>query len=381
MKSIRAFRAHYCLARAILVVTSLSIMFLPACVAASPTVSFVVTPGSIKTDAFVQENYPAGVGYRSTILDIYFTDPASPFTFRKEDGIDQIIVETIDSAKVSVDIAIYNFDIYSIQKAVQDAANRGVSVRIVTESDNSENYSIVRLRDAGISVVEDDQNGLMHNKFVIIDGQQVWTGSANFSEDSFYIDDNVMILIKDAQIAQNYQVEFEELFSDGLFGAAGDTDQPYPKVTIGPYQIETLFSPDDAPVRPIVERIQKAENEIVFFTYALTGEDFGDALLEASANGVKIEGIFDDQLSNNVGSQLARLRSAGVSVWVDSPDRLMHQKVIVIDKAVVIVGSYNFSANAEKRNDENLLIIENPAIAQFFLDEFAKLKLFSEKLP
>ncbi len=51
----------------------------------------------------------------------------------------------------------------------------------------------------------------------------------------------------------------------------------------------------------------------------------------------------------------------------------MHHKVIIIDREIVILGSYNFSASAEERNDENTLIIHNPDIAALFLDEFTRI--------
>ncbi len=381
MKSLRSYCASIQPPKTIAVIASLAVLILSACSVDTPFTSVSVSPTPPLKDDFVQKIIPAGIGYLSADMEIYFTNPASPFAYRREDGIDEIIANSIDAAKVSVDIAIYGFDLYSIQKAVQDAHNRGVSVRIVTESDNIENYSIIRLKDAGIPVVDDGQNGLMHNKFVIIDGTQVWTGSANFSEESFYLDNNVMILLRDTKIAQNYLVEFEELFTDKLFGTAGDIQQPFPVVSMGPILIKTFFSPDDTPVRPIVGLIQNAQKEINFYTYALTGEDFGDALLVASANGVLVEGIFDDQLSTNAGSQLPGLLSAGLPMWIDPSSQRMHQKVMVIDQTIVIVGSYNFSANAEKHNDENLLVIESPAVAQIFLDEFTRLKLISEKQP
>jgi phosphatidylserine/phosphatidylglycerophosphate/cardiolipin synthase-like enzyme len=51
----------------------------------------------------------------------------------------------------------------------------------------------------------------------------------------------------------------------------------------------------------------------------------------------------------------------------------MHHKVLIIDGRTVVTGSYNFTANAERRNDENVLVIHNPQIAAQFLEEFHRL--------
>ena len=58
----------------------------------------------------------------------------------------------------------------------------------------------------------------------------------------------------------------------------------------------------------------------------------------------------------------------------DGIDGLLHHKVFIIDEKIVVMGSYNFSQNAEERNDENLLIIYDPVIAEQFLFEFKRVQ-------
>ncbi|MSR54347.1 MAG: DUF1669 domain-containing protein, partial [Gemmataceae bacterium] len=64
---------------------------------------------------------------------------------------------------------------------------------------------------------------------------------------------------------------------------------------------------------------------------------------------------------------------AGLAVFLDANPRNMHHKVIVIDGEIVICGSFNFSDNADRTNDENLLIIYNRAIAAKFEEEFQRI--------
>ena len=96
-------------------------------------------------------------------------------------------------------------------------------------------------------------------------------------------------------------------------------------------------------------------------------------MLERARAGVTVAGVFDEsQVKSNRGGEYDNLAASGLDVHLDgSPDR-MHHKVIVVDERVVITGSYNFSASAEERNDENTLIIHSPEIAAHYLKEFER---------
>ncbi len=86
------------------------------------------------------------------------------------------------------------------------------------------------------------------------------------------------------------------------------------------------------------------------------------------------------QVTSNLGGEYDRLRAAGVNVRLDGNPANMHHKVIIIDGQVLATGSYNFSASAEERNDENTLIIHNPQIAGEYLAEFERIfELATEK--
>ena len=350
------------------------LMVLTACVTTTHSSPLPTTQTVMRIGAYKQIVLPNGYGWESPSISVYFTDPTSPFAYEKTDGIEQFLAKSIDSAKVSVDMAIYNLDNYSIQKALIDAYNRGVTVRIVSEQDNKDTYSIIRLQNAGIPIVFDQSTGLMHNKFVIIDGVQVWTGSANFSDNSFFQDRNNMIHITSRDLAMNYEQEFKEMFSQGIFGWAGKIGNPRSIAFVDGTQIETYFSPDDEPAKRIVEILRNSQKSIYFFNYSLTGVDFSDALIQARSRGVIVSGYLDDNLSRSKGSEMTRLIENGIKVGIDDKTGLLHHKVFIIDQQIVILGSYNFSANAEKRNDENILIIHDPSLAELFTLEYQKLE-------
>ena len=62
-------------------------------------------------------------------------------------------------------------------------------------------------------------------------------------------------------------------------------------------------------------------------------------------------------------------KQAGLDVRIDGNARIMHHKVIIIDRQKVIFGSFNFSDSANDKNDENIIIIDDPTFAEFFVEE------------
>jgi len=77
-------------------------------------------------------------------------------------------------------------------------------------------------------------------------------------------------------------------------------------------------------------------------------------------------------VASNTGTEFDPFRQAGVDVLIDGNEGQMHHKVFIVDEKIVVLGSYNFSRAAEERNDENILIIYNEKIAEFFVQEFQR---------
>ena len=304
---------------------------------------------------------------------VYFTDPTAPNAKDYEGGPDEYLAAAIDQARLSVDMAMYSFNIWSVRDALLAAHQRGVQVRMVTESDNMDEEEIQQLMDAGIQVIGDRREGLMHNKFLVIDGYEVWTGSTNLGVGSVYRNDNNLIRIRSTRLAEDYTHEFEELFVDDLFGTNGPADTPYPVLTVEGTRLEVYFSPDDDPIDRLLELVGGAQQSIYFMAFSYTSDYLAGAMLSRAQVGVTVAGVFEEsQYTNSTGSEFENLRSAGLDVRLDGNPNDMHHKVIIIDEAIVITGSYNFSASAENRNDENVLILFNPQIAAQYLAEFQR---------
>ncbi len=143
--------------------------------------------------------------------------------------------------------------------------------------------------------------------------------------------------------------------------------------------MEVLFSPDDSPARRLLQILRRSEESIYFLAYSFTANSLAEAILDRAAEGVIVAGVMDaGQAVSNTGGEYERFRQAGLDVRLDGVPGLMHHKVIVIDEETVVFGSYNFSNNAETRNDENLLIMNDPDIAASFLDVFKRIQAEAE---
>lgn len=304
---------------------------------------------------------------------VYFSQPDGPNAASLRGGPDAALAAAIDQARLSVDAALYDLDLWSIRDALLDAYYRGVNVRVVVESDNIDREEIQALIEAGIEVLGDRREALMHNKFVVIDRLEVWTGSMNFTLNGAYRNNNNLIRVRSSRLAENYLDEFEEMFTLDLFSQAIQADTPYPSLTINGVEVETYFSPDDGVQSRLVALIDSAEESVYVMAFAFTADPLRDALLRANQRGVTVAGIIEQDQADNPGSDFEDLRAAGLTFVLDGNPHNMHHKVMIIDRQIVVTGSYNFSRSAEERNDENLLVIHSPEIAALYLAEFAGL--------
>ena len=259
-----------------------------------------------------------------------------------------------------------------VADALIEAHNRGIQVRVVTETDNIDEAEIGRLQEVGIPVGDDgDSDSLMHHKFVVIDERYVWTGSYNTTYNGAYKNNNNVIFIDSVPLAYNFAQEFRELFLDMQVGKPSGGFVT--KLSDGT-QISTYFSPKNDTISPLLKEIQSAEKSIHFMAFSFTHDALGDAMRDRFEFGVDVQGVFEERQANNQYSEFNTMKDAGLRVVLDENRGAMHHKVIVIDGETVVTGSYNFSKNAETRNNENLLIIKgNREIAEAYLAEFERI--------
>ncbi len=324
-----------------------------------------------------QATPPNSVARPASWCQLYFTNPV--VTSRLLDpsgGIPDQIASAFDGAQQTVDLAIYQFDLKVLSDALLRAQARGVRVRVVTDSDSLNMDGIVALLKAGVPVVPDQRQAIMHDKFAVIDGAAVWTGSMNYTFTDAYRNDNNVVAIQSPELAQNYTHEFEKMFVTRQFGAHSRGDTPHPLIMLAGTEIETYYSPAGAVAAHVNDALASARDSVLFMAFDFTRQDFGQTLLDQAAAGRDVRGVFEgQQLAAGGDAAWQLLARGGLAANIRKDGNLynMHNKVFIIDKAVVVTGSYNFSAAAENDNDENALIIHNPAIAAAYFADWEKI--------
>ena len=327
--------------------------------------------------------FRSGLGFRGPWLELYFIDPNSPFAQREVGGVDALVSASIIAASQSVDVALKDLRLDSITKALITASRRGIPVRVVAETDNLTGRSDFQaLKEAGIPVIDDQQHGLMNNRFIVIDHSQVWTGSLNYTSSGVYREYSAAVRVFSPELAADYTKEFDEMFVNNQFGQLVAPETPYPSVIIQGTPVEILFSPDDVVVSRLSQLLGEAQESIYFLAYSFASTDLGNIIRDRATQGIKVGGVLEFDLvdpnrvdpNSDLVDELNLFRKAGLDVRLDGGSELMYHKIIIIDGRIVVMGSYDFTNKAENENDENVLIINNEMIAQKFMDEFQRVQ-------
>jgi phosphatidylserine/phosphatidylglycerophosphate/cardiolipin synthase-like enzyme len=306
---------------------------------------------------------------------VYFTKPYSGQKKASTNHPRTALITLIDNAQEEVLGAFYDLSSREIASSLIRAHERGVQVKLVLETDNIGRKTISRLVSSGVPMVGDQRSGLMHNKFCVIDRTTVWTGSYNLTYNGAFKNNNNAIAINSKELADIFRSEFIEMFKYRIFGNRKEFI-PFPffsqkyHVKIKNTNINAYFSPEDDIARIIRKRVKKAKKSIYFMAFSFTSDGIGEEMIRAHKRGVTVSGIFEKRGSGSRYSEYIKMKLEGIPVVVDKNLYSMHHKVIIIDGLRVILGSYNYSKNASKRNDENILIIDNAEIAAMYMSEF-----------
>lgn len=329
--------------------------------------------------------FPAGVDGEGW-WKIYFTDPGRGAFLSHRVNPETGLVSIIGKAEKNFYGAFYEISSPKVVDALVAARQRGVDVRLVCEYDTmgrikgKGNRFLKKLEDAGIEVVTDPprRRGLMHNKFAVIDGEFLWTGSYNATKNDSAKNNNNAMVIRSAHLAEIYRQEFLEMFDGEIFGNRRERG-PFAgliksyHVKIEDTDINAYFAPEDNVERIILKRLDKAKRSIHFMAFSFTSAGIGEMMIRKFKSGVDVQGIFERRGAKTGHSQFVKMKLEGIPVRLDSNRGAMHHKVIIIDGERMIMGSYNYSRNANRSNDENILIIDNREIASQYLAEFKRL--------
>ncbi|MGB1287243.1 MAG: phospholipase D-like domain-containing protein [Aggregatilineales bacterium] len=332
----------------------------------------VALPGTVEGITFEQ-----GSGGRKGFWAVYFTAPTNTRDRSQyKNGVDSALAAAIDGVRNTLDIAAFELNNEVITAAILRAHERGVTVRVVTDDEHGledDDSTLIELEAEDIPIVDDSRSALMHNKFMIMDGITLWMGSMNYTVNGAYRNNNNMVSLRSRRAVEAYQEEFNEMFERGEFGprSSEGNNRVFSQDGTG---MEIHFASEDNVIDELLSEINNAQREIRFMTFSFTRDDLGEALLARSQAGVDVQGVFETTGSETQFSEMPRLLCAGLDVRQDGNRGILHHKVFVIDQQTVITGSFNYSNNAVESNDENVLIIRDPDLAQMYLAEFARVQ-------
>jgi phosphatidylserine/phosphatidylglycerophosphate/cardiolipin synthase-like enzyme len=330
----------------------------------------------------------------------------------------------VRQASATIDVAIYDFRLSEalagpIVAALAKAAARGVSVRIAYDAGKPVTATRTTFAmlaadpapsgtaqwvanhfgnsDVQIRAITAPSGQLMHSKYVVRDGgptpgttgtAAVWTGSTNFTDDAWTLQENNIITVASADVAAGYRRDFDELWASGSIkktgaGDAGTTTDT--GATVG-----WDFAPGDGSGidTALAEAIAAARNRIVLATMVLTSHAVLSGLVTALGNGVPVSGIYDSGQMGPIEREWAQHASDArvLSDWRtvkkhlvakkstpytrNGPHDFMHNKVLITDDHLS-TGSYNISANAEKNAENQLHISDDKRLVNRYANYIA----------
>ncbi|MFQ3679280.1 MAG: phospholipase D-like domain-containing protein [Pseudanabaenaceae cyanobacterium] len=392
-----------------------------------------------------------------------YIDPYRQFR-RYGDNFEQILIDQVQRARRTIDVAAQEFRLPNLMRALLERQKAGVKVRVIIE--NSYNRTVPEMlrslenqeklsehvssryeelvaftdlnKDGQLSEAElgqrdavwmmrknrlpylDDTadgskgSGLMHHKFMVVDGETVVVSTANFTPSDMHGDfeapdtrgnANNLVVIQSPQLARIFLQEFNLMWGDG---PGGQTDsrfgtkkphRPIQFVDVGGASIGVKFSPDSRRVPfertsngAIAAALEAARQRIDFMLFVFAEPRLGNLLEQKQAKGVKIRGLVDsgfayttyattldmwgylstqDCASGNGRPWRNPLTTVGIA-RIARGDKL-HHKSAVIDRQTIVTGSHNWSTNANHTNDETLLVIRHPTVAAHYDREFERL--------
>lgn len=327
-------------------------------------------------------------------------------------AIAESFAEFVHGAQKSLDLAVYDMRLSPevariVVMALAERAQAGVRIRIAYDADKpempdpmngfdpAESGTGMFVQSLGYPWRRIGGRKLMHHKYVIRDAGHadavVWTGSTNFTDDSWTLEENNILTLRSQQIADWYMRNFHELWSDGNFEGSGDFETAPVELRYDDDSAEVAveFSPgrgeeiDDR----IAEIVAGAKDRVVIWSMLMNSSSLLKSLQSVlDADAVPVSGLYDWTQQASVLDQWQSVpqnhwkipaikgivQRAGLVGKISTPyspttpHDFMHAKVLVVDQTV-ITGSYNFSRSA-MQNAENILIIDSAPLAESYVD-------------
>ena len=310
----------------------------------------------------------------------------------------QKIAAFVAEARTTLELALYDVRLEDetadvVQGALVGAHERGVNVRLLYNLDRDEARPPVPpppktepdlieslpFETVGIQGWPD----LMHHKYVVRDRDAVWSGSTNWTDDSWTREENVIVIVQSSGVAIRFQEDFAQLWKKREVAASGRV--PSDPIRVGDAEVGTWFSPKrgEKLAHRIAQAIGKAKRRVRVASPVISSGPILGTLAEVAADGrIDLAGVVDAtqiaevlhqwEMNGNASWKtpslkflLGRASFSGKQSTPYAPGAVhdyMHAKVCVCDDTVFI-GSFNLSHSGEE-NAENVLEIDDAALAE-----------------
>lgn len=321
--------------------------------------------------------------------------------------LSKVIISSIDQAKVKIELAVYSMDHGLIRDALYKASQRGVKITLLLSQKQVEGHDKIfqdlptgfeRL-DAKAIKSGDSLNGLMHNKFLIIDrgtpNQKLLFGSYNFTELQEKYDPSFIMETSRAEIVTVFGAEFERL-------AKGAKGEKMKNILYNPFAalinypegyLEVWFSPQseqsDLKVR-LLSLINSTNSQLDVLIWNLTDKEIADALAQQAFNKKSIKILTDDVnffsadsafvniMSNKKITSLDNLkiltdakRNKEIKeVFGEDFNSFLHHHLLLVDNKIAFFGTNNWSTAGFYRNNESAMVSNIPKIFKSFQTTF-----------
>ena len=306
------------------------------------------------------------------------------------------IADWLGEARESLELAQYDFHLAPdtaevVSGAIREASARGVAVRIIYNVDHRYPIAVPPPPEPDVQLIASlgvpakavgGVPDLMHHKFVVRDRQTVWTGSTNWTDDSWARQENVILVVESPDLAEAFVEDFDQLWAKDLVEETGFV--PPRRLHVDGLLIRPWFTPgfgEDLSAR-IARVIGRAKQRVRICSPVITAAPVLATLAQVVSEGkVDVAGCLDAPqiqgvvhewgVNGNVAWKLPLLRRVLAGEFTGKPSTpygsgtvhdFMHAKVVVADE-VVFAGSFNLSRSGEQ-NAENVLEIHDPELAE-----------------
>jgi len=143
--------------------------------------------------------------------------------------------------------------------------------------------------------------------------------------------------------------------------------------------VDVYFSPNGGATAAVVRGLDAARSEILVQAYSFTSKPIAKALLDAKKRGVRVEVVLDKSQRREKYTSADFVAHAGIPTFIDDRHAIAHNKIMIIDRQILVTGSFNFTKAAEEKNAENLLVLKgNRSLVDRYLRNFEEHRGHSE---